>query len=76
MSNRIALTTNVSPKLVELVNRASRATDSKTAEYVRGAIVQRLKAEGHDLAAAFAGLARRGGACLCPAIPHVLRNEF
>jgi hypothetical protein len=52
MSNRIQLTTNVAPKLVDLVQRAARASDQKVAEFVRGAIVQRLKAEGHDLAAA------------------------
>jgi hypothetical protein len=50
--NRVQMTTNVSPRLVEIVNRAARQTDQKTAEFIRGAIVQRLKAEGHDLAAA------------------------
>jgi hypothetical protein len=53
MSNlRVQLTTNVSPKLVDLVHRAARGQDQKAAEFIRGAIVQRLKAEGHDLAAA------------------------
>lgn len=49
---RVQMTTNVTPKLVELVHRAARQSDQKAAEFIRGAIVQRLKAEGHDLASA------------------------
>jgi hypothetical protein len=52
MSNRIALTTNVTPKLVDLVHRAARQSDQKTAEYLRSAVVQKLRADGHDVAAA------------------------
>jgi hypothetical protein len=52
--NRVALTTNLSPKVAKLVERAARQSDQKTAEYVRSAVVARLKADGHDLAAALA----------------------
>jgi hypothetical protein len=52
MSTRVQLTTNVSPQLVDLVHRAARGQDQKPAEFIRGAIVQRLKADGHDVAAA------------------------
>jgi hypothetical protein len=52
---RIALVTNTSQKLAELVRTAARQSDAKLAEYVRGAVVQRLQSEGHDVAAALQG---------------------
>jgi hypothetical protein len=55
MSNRrVELASAASPKLVELVRHAARASDAKVAEYVRGAVVQRLLRDGHDVAAALA----------------------
>jgi hypothetical protein len=55
MSNRIALATNVAPKLEALVRRAARQSDQKTAEYVRSAIVAKLRNDGHDVGAALLG---------------------
>jgi hypothetical protein len=56
MSNhRIAMTTNASPRLASLVERAARATDAKVAEYMRSALVQKLRADGFDVAAALQG---------------------
>jgi hypothetical protein len=53
MSNRVAqLVTNASPKLADLVQRAARQTDSKISEYLRSAVVQKLRADGFDVAAA------------------------
>lgn len=52
MSNRVALTTNVTPKLVDLVHRAARQSDQKTAEFIRSALIQKLRSDGHDVAAA------------------------
>jgi hypothetical protein len=52
MSTRVQMTTNLSPRIVELVQRAARASDQKTAEYLRSAVVQRLKADGIDVASA------------------------
>ena len=54
MSNRVQLATNATPKLVELVHRAARQSDAKVAEYLRSALVQRLRADGFDVAAALA----------------------
>jgi hypothetical protein len=54
MSNhRVALTTNVAPRIIELVKTAARQSDAKLAEYVRGAVVQRLQRDGHDVGAAW-----------------------
>ena len=56
MSNRVAqLVTNASPKLADLVQRAARQTDSKVSEYMRSALVQKLRADGFDVAAALQG---------------------
>ena len=56
MSNRVAqLVTNASPKLADLVQRAARQTDSKISEYLRSALVQKLRADGFDVAAALQG---------------------
>ena len=53
MSNRVSqLVTNASPKLADLVQRAARQTDSKISEYLRSAVVQKLRADGFDVAAA------------------------
>jgi hypothetical protein len=52
MSTRVQLTTVVAPRIVTMVQRAARQSDAKPAEYVRGAIVQRLRADGFDVAAA------------------------
>jgi hypothetical protein len=55
MSTRIQLTTNLSPRLASLVERAARATDAKVAEYVRASVVQKLRSDGFDVAAALQG---------------------
>jgi hypothetical protein len=52
MSTRIQLTTNVAPAIVKLVQNAARQSDQKTAEYLRSAVIQKLRSDGHDVAAA------------------------
>ena len=55
MSNRVAqLVTNASPKLASLVQRAARQSDSKISEYLRSAVVHKLRADGFDVASVLA----------------------
>jgi hypothetical protein len=54
MSNRVQLTTAAAPKLASLIQRAARQSDAKVSEYMRSALVQKLRSDGFDVAAALA----------------------